>query len=142
MTPSIINRLQSIVDNELTYSIIPVKTKYGIRIGNIDIVNDGSLKHVKVKGKIKFEGIFLNATAITLANMLAHKKYIERMNKIYEADQRYGRFFIDSQILRYHYNHAVQDQDRFKRDVFWARYTTQRDKVMIAKKQVEELIRS
>lgn len=142
MSTKLIDTFEAIVNNELSNKVLPIKTKHGIRLGNVEIISDRNLKHIKINNRIQYEGIFLNVTAITLANMLFYKKSKTEMEKIYKADQAYGRFFIDSQILRYHYNMALQDQDSFRVDLFWSRYTDKRDKVLVAKKQVEQLIRS
>lgn len=142
MSTKLIDKFEAIVNNELSNKVLPIETKHGIRLGNVEIISDRNLKHIKINNRIQYEGIFLNVTAITLANMLFYKKSKTEMEKIYKADQAYGRFFIDSQILRYHYNMALQDQDSFRVDLFWSRYTDKRDKVLVAKTQVEQLIRS
>lgn len=142
MSTKLIDKFEAIVNNELSNKVLPIETKHGIRLGNVEIISDRNLKHIRINNRIQYEGIFLNVTAITLANMLFYKKSKTEMEKIYKADQAYGRFFIDSQILRYHYNMALQDQDSFRVDLFWSRYTDKRDKVFVAKTQVEQLIRS
>ena len=142
MSTKLIDKFEAIVNNELSNKVLPIETKHGIRLGNVEIISDGNLKHIKINNKLKYEGIFLNATAVTLANMLFYKKSKIRMEEIYKADQVYGRFFIDGQILRHQYNMALQDRDSFKIDLFWSRYIDRRDKVAIAKMQVEQLIRS
>ena len=132
--------LSKIIDKELAKQPIPVKTANGILIGDVEIISEGSLKHLRQSGRIKYNGIFLNATAITLANMLALRKDKAEINKIYKADQAYGLYYVDSQQLRIRYNQAVEDNDAFGVDMFWARYTERCDRVNAAKLIVEKLI--
>ncbi len=136
----IANQLNSIINKELTENIIPVKTANGILVGDVEIITEGSLKNIKQFKRIKYAGIFLNVTAITIANMLAKRADTKRIAAIYNADQLYGKYFIDGQMLRIRYNQAVKHNEAFNIDMLWSRYTERCDRVQSAKLQVEQLI--
>ncbi len=135
-------KITKIIDNELTNNIVPVKSSEGITVGDVEIISEGSLKHLKQANQFKYKKIFLNITAVTLASMLALRKDQKVMDKIYQADQRYGTYYIDSQHLRIRYNQALEHKDNFKVDMFWARYIERRDRVQVAKIAVEQLIKN
>jgi len=141
MSATLVKKLNSIIDKTLTDRIMPIKTKHGILVGDVEIVCDGSLKHIKQNKKIVYKGIFLNITAITIANMLATRKQIKTIEPIYAADQTYGRFYIDSQMLRIRYNQSLEDDRPFNTDVLWAKYTERVYKVKFAKQKVEHLVK-
>lgn len=136
------NKINNIIDNELIKKPIPMKTLKGIRVGDVDIITEGPLKHIQQSSQIKYRSIFLNITAITLANMLALRQDSKLMDKIYNADQSYGTYYIDSQHLRIRYNQALLHHDNFEIDMFWARYIERRDRVLVAKLVVEQLIKN
>lgn len=140
MSSELLEKFESVVNNELDNHIVPIKIEDGIKVGHVKIISDGNLKHIKIKNRIKFEGIFLNAAAITIANMLAYKRNLDRMKYIYEADQEYGKYFIDCQFLKHNYNQAVKDQDLIKQDILWSRILERRDRIESARRAVENLI--
>jgi hypothetical protein len=83
--------------------------------------------------------VYLNAAAIKMANLLARK--IGRVNSdaIYRADQEYGKWFTDSQILRTRFQRALEDQDTERADILWARYCESRDRAVLAKNATQSL---
>ncbi len=135
-------KITKIIDNELTNNIVPVRSSEGITVGDVEIISDGTLKHLKQANQFKYKKIFLNITAVTLASMLALRKDRKIMDRIYQADQQYGMYYIDSQHLRIRYNQALEHKDNFKVDMFWARYIERRDRVQVAKIAVEQLIKN
>ena len=140
MSNSLLEKFEAIVNKELDNYIVPIKTANGVKVGHVEIVSEGNLKHIKIKHRIKFEGIFLNMAAVKIANCLAYKRNLDKMKKIYEADQEYGRYFIDSQFLRHSYNHAVEIDDTLKQDILWSRLLERRDRIHLARRTVEDLI--
>jgi hypothetical protein len=60
-------------------------------------------------------------------------------DQIYKADQEYGRWFTDSQLLRAQYQKAVNNLDYERADMLWARYCESRDRTLTAKKHTETL---
>jgi len=119
--------------------IMPIKTDRGIEIGDVLIVNNGNLKYVHFRDRIYAE-IYLNAAAIEIANLLALRKNLDRVDQIYKTDQEYGRWFVDNQHLLSLHKRA-RDQGDFERaDTLWARYQESRDRAQSAKIKVERLI--
>lgn len=133
-------RLEQVVSKELAKTIIPVKTDAGILVGKILIVNEGSIKNILQDSRIIYNSVFLNAIAIKLAHLLNYKNTGISCDKIYNADQEYGKWFIDSQMLRTRYQTAVASQDHDKADIFWARYCESRDRAIVAKNHAESLV--
>lgn len=134
-------RLEQIVNHELSKNIIPIKTLEGILVGDIIIVSEGSLKQLKRNQQIIYKDIYLNAVAIKIANLTAFKQPTLSTDSIYQADQEYGKWFIDSQLLRSQYQKAISIQDYDRADVFWARYLESRDRCVSAKNRAEALSR-
>ena len=133
-------RLERVVSTELSRNIIPVKTENGILVGDILIVNEGTVKNLIRNDAIIYKSVYLNAIAIKLANLLAKRIGPITADNIYKADQEYGKWFNDSQMLRAQYQRAINSKDFDKSDIYWARYCESRDKAMIAKRHAESLI--
>lgn len=120
--------------------IMPVKTDRGILVGSVLIVSNGALKDLWHKNELVYKEISLNKTAITLANWLAIHGRTLRADTLYNADQEYGKWQINSQMLRSQYQSASKNRDHIKADVLWARYCESRDKALIARNKVQTLI--
>lgn len=134
-------RLDRVIKSTLeTLPILPVKVEGGILVGDILIVSDYNIKHLYRGEDLLYKDISLNKAAVAMANLLSRRIRSELVNKIYRADQAYGRWFIDSQMLRTHYEKAVKNNDPVKIDIFWARYTDSRAKATEAKQLVERLV--
>ncbi len=133
-------RLDSIVKNELTKNIIPVKTQAGILVGDILIVSDHQLKHLYRNHEVVYSNISLNAVAVKLANLLARNIKTTKMDELWRADQEYGRWFADSQMLRAQHKKSVNINNFERADMQWARYCESRDRAIIAKQHTETLI--
>jgi hypothetical protein len=136
---NISQRLEQVVKKELSKLIIPVKTQEGILVGDILIKNNGSLKNIVKNGNVLYKEISLNKAAIAIANLLALKKSQINIDNIYAADQEYGKWFSDSQLLRSQYEKASNQQDFDRADMLWARYQESRNRTTQAKKTVERL---
>jgi hypothetical protein len=119
--------------------ILPVKVAGGILVGNVLIVSNGSLKELWQNNSVVYKEISLNKVAIKLANMLAKQGNSYQADTIYKADQEYGRWFNESQILRTQYQKALNNQDYDRADMLWARYCESRDRVIAAKARAETL---
>lgn len=119
--------------------ILPIKTDQGILIGDVLITNQNNLKFVHYKTSV-YKEIYLNSAAIEIANLLALRRNIQRVEEIYQSDQQYGRWFIDSQHLLALQKKAREKQDFDRADMLWARYQESRDKAQTAKFKVERLI--
>lgn len=138
---SMISRqLERVVNAELSKTIIPIKVENGVLVGDILIVNEGTVKNLLRNDVILYECIYLNAVAIKLANILARHRGLILPDIIYKADQEYGKWFNDSQMLRSQYQRAINTKDYDKSDIYWARYCESRDKATVAKNYVESLI--
>jgi hypothetical protein len=119
--------------------ILPVKVAGGILVGNVLITSNGSLKELWQNNSVVYKEISLNKVAIKLANMLAKQGNSYQADTIYKADQEYGRWFNESQILRTQYQKALNNQDYDRADMLWARYCESRDRVIAAKARAETL---
>lgn len=135
-------RLEQIVKKELSKNIIPVRTERGILVGEILIVSDGPIKSLYRNNELLYNEIHLNSIAIKIANLLALRQSNILADALYRADQEYGRWFTDSQILRAQYQRAVSNKDFDRADMLWARYVESRDRTMVCKNQAESLIRN
>jgi hypothetical protein len=109
-------------------------------VGDVKITNEGTIKNLWINDKIVYQNIFLNAVAIKLANLLATRSGSIRVDAIYRADQEYGKWFVDSQMLRARYQQAVTAQDHDKADMLWARYIESRDKAVQTKNHAQSLV--
>lgn len=132
-------RLEQIVRKELTQNIIPVKTEHGILVGDVLITSQGHIKNIYKNDELIYKEIHLNAVAIKIANLLAFRKTSLSTDRLYTADQEYGRWFIDSQMLRSQYQKAISTQNFDRADILWAKYIESRDKTAAAKNQAESL---
>ena len=130
-------RLEQIVRKELSNTIIPVKTKEGILVGDILIVTEGTIKNIFKHSELLYKEIHLNSAAIKIANLLAFRRGSLTIDNLYKADQVYGRLFVDSQMLRTQYQKAMNSQDYERADILWARYIESRDRTITAKNHAE-----
>lgn len=137
----IYQKLDSLVSSELSKNIIPVKTPEGILVGDVIIVSEGAIKSLRQHGTVVYKDISLNLVAITLANLLALHYRTVQMDKLWAADQEYGRWYIDSQMLRAQYQRSVNNKDFERADMLWSRYCESRDRALIAKNHTERLAR-
>ena len=133
-------RLEQIVRKELSKNIIPVKTADGILVGDILITNQDNLKFLYRNTQFIYAEIHLNSVAIKMANILALRHSHVSVDVLYRADQEYGRWFVDSQMLRSQHQKAIHTQDYDRADVLWARYCESRDRTVTAKNQAERLL--
>jgi hypothetical protein len=118
--------------------IIPVKTDQGIQVGDVLIQTYSNLKTVS-RGDTVYTDIFLNSAAVKIANLLALKKSLSRIDELYQADQEYGRWFIESQELLNMHKRLKNSKDYDRADVIWAKYQESRDRAEIAKIKVNRL---
>jgi hypothetical protein len=132
-------RLAQVVKQELSKNIIPVKTDEGILVGSILIVSKGTLKCLYKGQELIYNEISLNKAAIKMANLMALHKNHPLVDKIYQADQEYGSWFADSQMLRNQYEKAAQNKQFDRADILWARYAESRQRTETAKRKVETL---
>ena len=139
---TISRRLEQIVRKELSKNIIPVRTQRGILVGEILIVTDGTLKSLWRNDQLLYNEIHLNAIAIKMANVLALTTSSIYVDDIYKADQDYGRWFVDSQLLRNQYQKATNNKDYDRADMLWARYIESRNRTDAAKLRAESLLKN
>jgi hypothetical protein len=118
--------------------ILPVKTPQGILVGDVLIENNLNLKTVS-RNDVVYKDIFLNAAAVKIANLLALKKSLTRIDEIYREDQLYGRWFIESQDLLHIHKNLRNRGDFDRADVIWAKYQESRDRAEVAKNKVDRL---
>ena len=135
-------RLEQIVRRELSKNVIPVKTPDGILVGDVLITNQDNLKFLYRKSQLIYSEIHLNSVAIKMANILALRHSHVSVDLLYRADQEYGRWFVDSQMLRAQHQKALHNQDYDRADMLWARYSESRDRTFTAKKSAERLLQS
>ncbi len=129
-------KLESLIKS--SRDILPVKTDQGILVGTVMIVSQGTSKSLYHKDKQLYKGIHLNIATVRMANLLARHR-IAQAETIYRADQEYGKWFAESQLLRNQYEKATVNKNYDKADVLWARYCESRDKMLAAKSRAEAL---
>ncbi len=142
---ALFKRLHQVVEN--TYKklyeqdqIMPVSTQTGIVVGRVLIVSNGAVKDLFIDGELIYDNISLNASAIRLANILSKYGKIMPCDTIYQADQDYGRWLQESQILRTKYQKARKIGDDDRADIYLARYCTARDRAKYYHSQVLALV--
>jgi hypothetical protein len=136
----ITKKLEQLISKAVEQSpLIPVKTSQGILVGNVLIVSQGSLKNLWQYNQLVYKDIYLNAAAIKIANNLAKRGRIPGNNEIYTADQDYGRWFVDSQVLYKIYQSSKNAGNHDRADILWAKYCESRDRSEHAKQKVNRL---
>ncbi len=120
--------------------IPPVKTPQGILVGDVLIVSDGAIKNLYKNNQLCYREVSLNVVAIRLANLLAKNHMDTGMQRLYNADQNYGKWFFDSQFLRHKYEKALSKNEYDKADILWARYCECRERAHFAKRTVDSLL--
>jgi len=133
-------KLEQVVTNSLIKNpIVPVKISQGILVGNILIASVESLKNLYRNDKLIYSHVHLNVAAIRIANLLAKNSDRLLAEKIYKADQEYGRWLTDSQMLRTQHRKAISTEEYDRADILWAKYCESRDRTSMAKTHVETL---
>ena len=119
--------------------ILPQKVEQGILVGSVLIVSEGTTKHLYRNNNLVYGNINLNVVAIRIANLVAKNSNTAIVDKIYKADQEYGKWFTDSQLLRAQYQKAINSKNFEKSDTLWARYCESRDRALLAKEAATAL---
>ena len=132
-------QLDEVVAKELAKTIIPVRTERGILVGSVLIESEGSLKNIWRGGECLYRHISLNQTAIKIANILARQRSSTQADRIYNYDQEYSKWFVDSQLLLKNYYNAKKSKNFDRADMLWARYVESRDRALAAKTSAEGL---
>lgn len=114
--------------------LMPSKTDRGILVGDVLIVNSGTAKDLYRDDQLIYSGINLNAVAIKLANLLALRKGYSYIDRIYNADQDYGRSFVDWQMMKEQHDRAIRSKNYERADMLKARYEDAKIKAEYAKK--------
>jgi len=134
------NRLEQTLRSAIQKNpILPVKTAEGILVGDVLIASEGAVKNIWQRDELKYKEISLNAVAIKLANLLARRGSAILADSIYKADQEYGKWFTDSQLLRAQYQNALNNKNHDRADMLWAKYCESRDRTIAAKDRAERL---
>jgi hypothetical protein len=118
--------------------LMPIKTEKGICVGDVLIETQRNLKNIK-KDNLCYDSIFLNSAAVKIANLLALNKSSDRIDKLYQADQLYGRWFVESQSLLEIHQKLKKSKEYERADVIWAKYQESRDKAESARIKVNQL---
>jgi hypothetical protein len=119
--------------------LIPTKVPEGILLGNVLIKSNNNLKTV-TSDRIEYKDIFLNLAAIKIANLTALRRGKDQVEKIYQLDQEYGKYFIESQYLLSIHSKYINYKDYEKADTVWAKYQEVRDRAEVAKIKVERFL--
>jgi len=120
-------------------TLIPVKMKKGIMIGDTLIISNNNLKTV-IGRNVEYKDIFLNLSAIKIANLLALRKDMTFVEKIYQLDQEYGKYFTKSQYLLSIHAKYSKIKNYEKADTIWAKYQEIRDRAELARTNVERFL--
>jgi hypothetical protein len=120
--------------------LLPIKTDRGILVGDVLIESLGHLKNLWKRDRLVYREVSLNDVAIRLANLLANNTNPLHCDQLYRADQEYGRWFVECQVMKQNYHNAVKSKDFDRSDVFLARYEESKIKAESAKKTALGLI--
>jgi len=118
---------------------LPVKTAAGIEIGPVSIRSNENIKNIYVHNELKYADISLNAAAISLAKMILLKYSTFDMDKLWRADQEYGKYLTECQFLLYTLRKAQKSQDFDRADGVAARYEIAKSKAAGAKNKAQAL---
>lgn len=120
--------------------ILPVKTHQGILVGKVLIESDGYLKNLWIDQCLIYQNINLNGSAIKIANLL-NRRDRSSCDRIYQADQEYGRWFEDCNRLKSYRDKLNKLEDYFRADIVQARYQESKIRLDLAKKTITGLCR-
>lgn len=132
-------QLDEVVAKELAKTIIPIRTDAGILVGSVLIESEGSLKNIWRGGECLYRHLSLNSSAVKIANILARRRSSNLADRIYQYDQEYSKWFVDSQLLLKNYYNAKKSKNFDRADMLWARYIESRDRAITAKLSAESL---
>lgn len=118
---------------------LPVKTDTGIEIGPVSIRSRENIKDIYVHNKLYYTNISLNAVAISLAKMILLNKNYFDMDRLYKADQEYGKYHTECQFLLYTRRKAIDAEDFDRADSALARYEIAKSKATVAKIKAQSL---
>ena len=118
---------------------LPVKTDTGIEIGPVSIRSVENIKNIYVYNELKYPDVSLNVVAISLSKMLLLKINHFDMDKLWKADQEYGKYLTECQFLLYTYRKALESKDFDRADGVLARYEIAKSKATAAKNKAQAL---
>lgn len=133
----IVSAQKKLADNN---QILPVKTDRGILVGDVLIESRNHLKNLWKKDQLVYREVSLNDVAIRLANLLAKNSNFMYCDQLYKADQEYGRWFVECQLLKQQLYNAEKNKDFNRVDILTARYQDSKTRAEIAKRTVLGLI--
>jgi hypothetical protein len=137
-------RLEQLVSNsqkriQEKNGILPVKCEDGILVGTVLIKSQGHLKYLYRQNKLIYKEISLNKIAISMANLMAMNRDYALLEKMYRADQDYGKYYNESQYLRMQYEKARTGKNFERADILWNKYIETKNKAIQAKNKAESL---
>ena len=137
---AISQRLDNLIKSSFKQGcIIPKKTEEGIWLADVCISSKGSFKVIKRNSKILYDEIFLNCAAIKMAKLLALRQSADIVDRIYDLDQEFSKWYMDCQLLKKRYELALRNRDQDRADIFMARYTESNRMCQKLKRNVESL---
>lgn len=122
-------------------TILPERTADGIKVGDALIRSDGPYKDIVKQGNVIWATVSLNAVAIKLANLVAWDENKDLQKEIFQLDQKYSKYFVDSKIYLDNYHRASNNNDDIRADILWTRYQDAKERAIILKDQAEDLAR-
>ncbi len=120
--------------------ILPIKIAEGILVGDVLIASNQHLKNLYKKDKLIYADISLNEVAIKLANLLARNQSTITTDRIYRADQEYGKYFVEWQHLKEKYRAACKTSKDDRADILLVKYEESKIKAQRAKNNAIRLI--
>ena len=121
--------------------IVPTYEKGRILVGDVSIIQNGSVKDIVMNDCIIYKDVSLNKVAIRLANGLAIKRFVMPDHEhIYNQDQHYGVYLQETLFFNSKYKKALEKRQFDKADIFFARWQHAREKTMVTKRYVLSLI--
>ena len=123
-------------------NILPVKTEEGIMLGDVTIISRGSLKDIEKSGEVIYKDISLNDVAIHLAHRAVQKGRTLDCDRIYAADQDYGKWIDECHRLKLLHRKAVISGDLGRADLLADKLKDRELRAEISKKNALGLIKS
>lgn len=121
--------------------LLPKKTKEGIQFGEIKIIQKNKRKKVILKNKVLFDNIFLNDTALALAEYIFFNESKNKQDTLYQLDQEYGHWLNETNIFAKQYKEKIAIKRYYDAEIFESRYQESKIRLNLTKRKIENLVR-
>jgi len=122
--------------------LIPKKINEGIQLGEIKIVQKNKRKKIIFKNKTLYDNIFLNDTALALAEYVFFKANAQKQQQLYGLDQEYGHWLIETKIFAKHHKEKLGQRKYYDAEIFESRYQEAKIRLDLTKQKIENLVKN